>query len=415
MHDEAPSASGASPDSAAPSTRLPLVVYVLALGTFLMLTTEFVVSGILPEIAADLDISLGQAGSLITIFAVGMVVGAPVMTLLTMRMSKKLTLLLALGVFVVGHVVVALGSNFTLLMTARFITALATGAFWAVSAVVASREAGPSLGSRAVGVVAAGGSLATVLGVPLGAFLAQHIGWRGTFWALGAAAVIAVAFIAQLVPRDTPTSPQGGKTSVLSELSDLRSGRLWLVLATCVATCGGVLATYSFVAPILTDQAGLSSSLVPLVLTGFGLGSFIGTLVCGRLGDKRPHTVTIAIPAATTLVLLAMTVLTGSAPVTIVLVVLLGMFGLSANGVLIHLAVSYAGRAGTLGSALAVASFNTGTAIGTAIAGTTLGTSLGLTGPALVGTIIIALALIPTITLALVSRRRQTTEPLPAH
>jgi predicted MFS family arabinose efflux permease len=382
--------------------RLPLVVYVLALGTFLMLTSEFVVAGILPEIAADLQISLAQAGSLITVFALGMIVGAPLMTMLTMRLSKRLTLVLALVVFVAGHVVVALASDFAILMIARFVTALATGAFWAVSAVVATRAVGPSLGSRAVGIVGAGGSLATVLGVPLGAFLAHHVGWRGTFWALAIAAAVAVVFVARLVPQDAPAHAP----TFRSELAGLRSLRLWLVLAACATTCGGVLATYSFIAPILIQQAGVSTTLVPLVLTGFGIGSFIGTIIAGRLGDTRPHLVTIVTPAATTLILLGIALFSGSSWLTVVLVVLLGLFGLSANTVLIHLAVRFAGKAATLGSALSVASFNAGTAIGTAIAGAALATPLGLTGPAMVGAVIVALTLIPTITLAVVSRRR---------
>ncbi|KXP11015.1 MFS transporter [Tsukamurella pulmonis] len=392
-----------------PSPRLPLVVHVLALGTFLMLTTEFVVAGILPEIAGDLNVSLGQAGSLITVFAVGMVVGAPLMTLLTIRMSKKRTLVLAMLVFVAGHVVVALATDLTTMMASRFVTALATGAFWAVSAVVASNAAGPASGTRAVGVVAAGGSLATVLGVPIGAMLAQHVGWRGTFWALAVAASIAVVFIARLVPEDRPRQ---GVATVRSELSDLRSGRLWLVLAACATTTGGVLAAYSFIAPVLVDQAGVSPSSVPLVLTGFGVGSFVGTLIGGRLGDARPHLVTVVIPVVTAVVLAAMALLAGSTTATVVLVVLLGLFGLSANSVLIHLAVRFAGRAATLGSGLAVAAFNAGTALGTTIAGATLTSPLGLTGPAVVGAVIVALTLAPTTALAVRGRHRRTSEPL---
>jgi DHA1 family inner membrane transport protein len=409
MHEEADVAPRPVPTAATVSSRsrLPLVVYILALGTFLMLTSEFVVAGILPEIAADLRISLSEAGALITVFAIGMIVGAPLMTLLTRRLSKRLTLVLALIVFAAGHVVVALGSDFVLLLAARFVTALASGAFWAVSAVVASRAAGPSLGSRAVGVVGAGGSLATVLGVPVGAFLAHHVGWRGTFWALAAAAAVAVFFVARLVPADHPSHQA---SSLGSELAGLRSARLWLVLTACMTTSGGVLATYSFIAPILIDQAGVSASLLPLVLTGFGLGSFIGTLLGGRLGDAHPHAVTIVTPTATTIVLLGIALLSGSAGSTIVLVVLLGLFGLSANSVLIHLAVRYAGEAATLGSALSVASFNAGTAIGTAIAGSLLTTSLGLTGPAVVGTVVVALTLIPAIALAVVSRRGATAD-----
>lgn len=398
----APAGGPRIPDAATPDRRLPLVVHVLALGTFLMLTTEFVVAGILPEIAGDLGISWGQAGSLITVFAVGMIIGAPVMTLATMRISQKLTLLLALVVFVAGHVFVALGSSLSALLVARFVTALATGAFWAVAAVVASRAAGPALGSRAVGIVAAGGSLATVLGVPLGAYVAQQVGWRGTFWALAAAAALAVVLVERLVPRDEPHAPSA---TMLSELVDLRSGRLWLVLAACVTTTGGVLAAYSFVAPVLVERAGLSASLVPLVLTGFGVGSFVGTIVGGRLGDAHPHLVTVVTPAVTTLVLLAMALLTGSTGATIALLVVLGLFGLSANSVLIHLAVGFAGRAATLGSALSVAAFNVGTAIGTAVAGAVIASPLGLTGPTLVGAAFVALTLIPVGVLALLARR----------
>lgn len=383
--------------------KLPVVVYVLALGTFLMLTSEFVVAGILPMIAGDLKVSVAQAGSLITVFAIGMVIGAPLMAMLTMRMSRQLTLVLALIVFVIGHIVVALGPDFTLLLVARFVSALATGAFWAVSAVVATRAAGPSSGARAVGVVGAGGALATVLGVPLGAFVAQLVGWRGTFWALAAAAAVATVLVARLVPHGAPAAQT---TSIRAELAGLRSGRLWLALAACAATCGGVLAAYSYIAPILTDQAGVNAAQVPLVLTGFGMGSVIGTLLAGRFGDAHPGPITIITPAVTTILLLGISLLPGSPWLTSALVVLLGLFGLSANSVLIHLAVRFAGKAATLGSALSVSAFNAGTAVGTAIAGAALLSPLGTTGPGLVGTIIAALTLIPAIALAIATRRR---------
>lgn len=382
--------------------RLPLVVYVLAGGTFLMLTTEFVVAGILPEIAGDLGISLTQAGLLITVFALGMIVGSPVMTMLTLRLSKRLTLVIALAVFVIGHVVVALGSDFAVLLVARFVTALATGAFWAVSAVVATRAAGPSSGARALGIIGGGGALATVLGVPIGALVAQAVGWRGTFWVLAAAAVLAMVFVAVLVPHDTP---EPGSTSIRSELAGLRSGRLWLALLACATTTGGVLAAYSYISPILTDQAGVPGTYVPWVLTGFGVGSFIGTLLGGRWGDAHPRLVTIVTPAVTIVLLFGISLFSGMPWLTIALVVLLGLFGLSANSVLIHLAVGFAGRAATLGSALSVSAFNAGTAVGTAIAGAMLLTPLGIRGPATIGTIIVALTLIPTIALAVIRRR----------
>ncbi|MBE1582973.1 MFS transporter [Nonomuraea angiospora] len=327
-----------------PPARLPSVIYVLALGTFLMGTTEFVVAGLLPQIAGNLQVSVAQAGLLITVFAVGMIVGAPLMAMLTLRLPKRLTLMLALGVFAAGHVV----------------------------------------------------------GVPLGAFAGQLMGWRGPFWALAALAAAAIALIARAVPHDGPAQHAG---SLRSELAALRSGRLWLVLAACATTTGGVLAAYSYISPLLTGRAGLSAGLLPLALVGFGVGALAGSIVGGRLGDARPHTVTIVAAAGATLLLLAICLLSGYAAATVLLVALLGFFGLGANPVLMSLAVRFAGRAPVLASALTISAFNFGTAVGSWIAGLALGSSLGTTGPAVVGTAIAALTLIPTIAIALTRRR----------
>ena len=383
--------------------RLPLVVYVLAVGTFLMLTTEFVVAGILPDIADDLGVSLARVGSFITVFAVGMIVGAPVMTMATARLSARFTLVLALSIFVVGHLWVALASDVEQIVIARLLTGLATGAFWAVAAVVASRAAGPAMGSRAVAVVAAGGSLATVLGVPIGAYIAQLVGWRGTFWALAVGAVLVTVLVLRCVPRDERDTAAGA--SLLADLAGLLSVRLWLVLLACVTTSGGVLALYSFIAPVLIDRSGVAASVVPLVLTAFGVGSFLGTLVAGRLGDSSPHAVTIITPAVSTALMAVILLFSSQAWAMISAITLLGVFGLSANGVLIHLAVRFSGTAASLGSALSVAAFNLGTAVITPIAGSTLESPLGLDGPATVGTTVLALTLIPTTALALLARR----------
>ncbi|MFH9468991.1 MFS transporter [Streptomyces clavifer] len=384
-------------------TRLPLVVHVLAMGTFLMGTTEFVVAGLLPEIAGDLQVGVARAGLLITVFAVGMIVGAPLMAMLTLRLPSRLTLMIALGVFAAGHVVVAVGSHFTLLLAARFVTALATGAFWAVANVVAARAVGPAASSRALGVVGAGAMLANVVGVPLGAFAGQLMGWRGPFWALAVLGAAAVALIARHVPHE---GRAGKAVSIRTELSALRSGRLWLVLAACATTTGGVMSAYTYISPLLTGRAGLAAGLVPLVLAGFGVGALAGFLAGGRLGDHRPYMTTIVAPAVTTVLLLAICLLSGRAAPTIALVVLLGLFGLGANPVLISLGVRFAGRAPTLGSALTVSAFNLGTAIGSWSAGRALVSPLGVTGPAVIGTAIAALTLIPTVAITLVQRRR---------
>ena len=399
-----PAGSAVSPAAPAGSqARLPLVVYALAAGTFLMLTTEFVVAGLLPEIAGDVQVRVAQAGLLITVFAVGMVVGAPTMAVLTRRMPPRATLMLALLVFAGGHLVVALGSSFVLLLAARFVTAVATGAFWSVASVAATGAPGPRAGARALGQVGAGGMLANVVGVPLGAFTGQLSGWRGPFWALAALSLAAVALIARSVPHEARDQQA---VSLRSELAALRSGRLWLVLAACATTTGGVLSVYSYISPLLTDRAGMAVGLVPLVLVGFGVASLIGTVYGGRLGDVAPHATTVVVAAATTVILLALALLSTLTVPTVVLVVLLGLVGLSANPVLTSLAVRFAGVAPTLGVAMSVSAYNLGTAVGSSIAGVTLGSSLGATGPAVVGAVIAAITLLPAVTVARVRRVR---------
>lgn len=382
--------------------KLPLVVYVLTLGTFLMATTEFVVAGLLPEIATDLNISVGQAGLSITVFAIGMIVGAPLMSMLTLRLPPRATLSLALATFVFGHVVVAMASSFPVILVARFVTALATGAFWAVANIVASRAAGPSANSRALGVVGAGGMLASVVGVPAGAVAGQVVGWRGPFWVLAALSIAAAGLIMHTVDH---SRPEPGSVSIRSELAGMRSLRLWLALAACATVTGGVLSTYSYISPLLTDRTGLPTGVVPLILVGFGIGALGGSLLGGRAGDRRPHVTTIVAAAASTVILAAVCVLAGSAVPTLVLLVLLGLVGLGANPVLIALSVHYAGTASTLGSSLSISAFNLGTAVGSGVAGLSLGTALGVTGPAVVGTVIVSRTLIPVITLAVLARR----------
>src|SRR5215213_4759158 len=185
-----------------PKTSLPPVVPLLAVGAFLMCTTEFMIAGLLPQMAADFGVRPSQVGLLITAFAVGMIVGAPVMAVATLRLPQRATLVLALAIFAAGHVIAALSGSLALLFAARVLTAVVTGAFWAVASVVATRAAGPEASSRALGMMGSGVALATVLGVPLGSLAGDHLGWRGTFWALAALAVVVAAVIGRFTPDD---------------------------------------------------------------------------------------------------------------------------------------------------------------------------------------------------------------------
>jgi DHA1 family inner membrane transport protein len=392
-----PSAAGT------PTGKLPFVVWVLAAGTFLMGTTEFVIAGLLPEIAGDLGVGLSRAGLLITAFAVGMIVGGPTTALATLRLPRRLTLVLALALFALGHVVAALSTSFTVVLAARVVTALATGAFWAVGFVIATAAAGPARATRAVGVMMGGLTLANVVGVPIGSFVGRYTGWRGPFWALAVLAALAAVFVARFVPA----TEQRAELSVRAEVRALRQGRLWLALAAAVLIMGGVLATYTYITPLLTDRAGIPSGAVPSVLIVFGLGALGGTAIGGRLGDRRPMATTITAAAVTALALFLLIPLSTGPATAVVLVFLMALAGFTVNPVVTSLTVRFAGDAPTLTSALSTSAYNTGIAVGSALAGRALNTSLGLTGPALVGAVSAALTLLPLIALALGGTRRQ--------
>ncbi|KPI22014.1 major facilitator superfamily MFS_1 [Actinobacteria bacterium OK006] len=379
------------------SGKLPLVVWVMSAGTFLMGTTEFVIAGLLPEMAGDLGVSVARTGLLITAFAVGMIVGAPLMAIATLRLPQRSTLVMALVIFSVGHVIAALSSSFTILLVARVVTALATGAFWSVGAVVATAAAGPAAGSRALGVMNGGMTIANVIGVPLGAWAGQFIGWRGPFWVLAVLSAAAVPAILRLMPaverHEVP--------SIRAEFAALRQGRIWLALSAAALIMGGLMATYSYISPLLTDRAGIPSGAVALVLVGFGVGALLGTTTGGRFGDRRPSATTLTGAALTALVLLLLVPLSTSAVATVILVVLMGLTGFTVVPVVTALAVRFGGSAPTLAAALTVSAFNTGTAVGSWAAGISLDSSLGQTGPALVGAVVATLTLVPLTVLAL--------------
>ncbi|WP_329600132.1 MFS transporter [Streptomyces pseudovenezuelae] len=383
--------------------KLPFVVPLLALATFLMITSEFIIAALLPEMSLDLGVSVSTAGLLITAFAVGMIVGAPTISLATLRLPRRSTLVLALAVFAVGHVIAALSSSFTIVLAGRVITALATGTFMSVGSVVATSAAGPAAASRAMGVMMSGMSLAIVAGVPLGSWVGQAIGWRGTFWALAALAVVAALVIGRFIPAAERAE---ATPSVRSQLAVLRHGRMWLVLAATALVTGGFMAAYSYISPLLTERTGISEGAVPLVLVGFGVGALLGTNITGRLGDRKPLATFITTSVASVLVLLLLIPLSTSPVATVVLVVLLGVTGLGITSIATPLAVRFGHSSPALAAALTVSAFNVGIALVSWLAGTTLGTSLGVTGPEVVGAVMAGLGLIPLLVLAAIRATR---------
>ncbi|MGN9846884.1 MFS transporter [Nonomuraea sp. H19] len=399
-----------SPSQDSRSRRLPLVVWVLAAGTFLMSGTEFVVAGLLPEIADDLGVSVSQAGLLVTTFAAGMIIGPPAMAIATLRLPRRSTLVLALVVFALGHVVAALSSDFAVVLVSRVVTALATGAFWCLATVMAAIAAGPTATSRAMGLLMGGLTVANVVGVPLGSWLGQVSDWRAPFWVLAALSAGAAAVVGRFIPDEPRQQPP----SVRAEFAALRQRRLWLVLGFIALLLGGVLATYSYISPLLTDRAGVPIGSVPLVLAAYGVGAVLGTAAGGRVGDDRPLATMIVSAGATTLILCLLVFFSTSPGVTVVLVILLGVTGFAATPVLGALVVRFAGSAPTLATSLGSAASNVGVTIGSWAAGIALASSLREAGPPLVGTVAAVLTAVPLTALALMhATRSETPSPQP--
>ncbi|WP_067659230.1 MFS transporter [Nocardia harenae] len=395
--------------------RLPVLVYVLAAGIFLMGTTEFMIAGLLPDVAGDLGVDIARAGLLVTAFAIGMILGPPVMALATLRLPARATLIGALAVFAAGHLVAALSDAFTVVTVSRVVTALATGTFWATGAVVAAGVAGPGASARALAVMSGGLSLAVVAGVPLGTFAGQFTGWRGPFWILAVLAVPAGVAVLRFTPRSFGNDED--PVPVRAEIAAVRRWRVWAVLAAITLAQAGFLGAYSFISPLLTDRAGISTAAVPLVLAGFGLGALSGTALGGRVGDRWGlGTIATAI-AATSILLLVLAATASHSAIVVAIVVLLGASGLGANPVLIAQTMRFAGAGSRLASSLATAAFNLGTAAGSALAATTLSTALGRTGPAVLGAALTATALIPIAVLAAARAPRtgDDTPPRPGH
>jgi DHA1 family inner membrane transport protein len=337
---------------------------------------------------------------LVSVFAFGLASGAPLMTILTLRLSRRMTLSLALLLFAVGQFVIALSHDYAVVLAARFLTAFVAGGFWAVAAVVATRLVHPAANARALAVTYSGGTLATVLGASLGSLLGQLLGWRTAFTALGALILVIAALIVWLVPADRP---EHRTTSIGREFAALRSGRLWLVLLVSAGVNGGMLAIYSFVAPLLQDRTGLPGSTVPIGLALFGVGAVIGTILAARYSDRFPLRI-ILVAVSTTLPLMLLLLLLSTVPApTLLLLGLLGITSFLGNPMLVALAVRYGGAAPNLATAISTTAFNLGVTISTSIAAGAFA-AVGPTGPVIVGAATFGLLFIPLLALVTLDR-----------
>ncbi|WP_410650500.1 Cmx/CmrA family chloramphenicol efflux MFS transporter [Amycolatopsis sp. cmx-4-54] len=353
---------------------MPLAVCVLGLSVFALGTSEFMITGLLPGMAADLNVGIPEAGLLISAFAIGMVVGAPLLAIATLRVPRRATLMALLVVFGLSHVVGALGSGYALLFATRVVSAVACAGFWAVAAATAVALVPVERRGRALAILVGGLTVANIAGVPAGTFLGQHAGWRAAFWAVTVLTVIALIGVFALVPE---TQNGKDKADVATELRLYRGGRFWLALGVIALAQAMIFATFSYLAPLLTEVAGLPESWVPGVLSLFGLGALIGITAGGRLADARPFATLYGGLAVALLALVLLAISGPATPVAILAVFLFGVAGFGVNPALNVRAFAVAGNAPTLVGASTTAAFNVGNTLGPWLGGESIDAGLG--------------------------------------
>ncbi|MEW2176651.1 Cmx/CmrA family chloramphenicol efflux MFS transporter [Streptomyces sp. NPDC005406] len=369
---------------------MPFSVYALGLAVFAQGTSEFMLSGLLSSISEDLHVSVPAAGLLTSAFAVGMVLGAPAMALLGRNWPRRRALLSFLGVFAAVHVIGAVTSSYGVLLATRVLAAVANAGFWAVALVTAVALAGPAARARATSVVVGGVTVACVAGVPAGAWLGGEWGWRAAFWAVALVALPAIAVIAATIPAGRPAASLPG---AYAELRTLTEPRLLLTLLTSALVQGATFCAFSYLEPVARHVTGFGSAWVPALLALFGVGSFIGVAVCGRIIDSRPLA-----PAAAGLGALAVgwtlfAAGAGSPAAVVALVVVQGMLAFGTGTALISHVFRLAGGAPTLAGSFSTAAFNVGAALGPWLGGLAIDAGFGFRSPLWVSALLMVLAL----------------------
>ena len=385
---------------------MPFALYLLALAVFAMGTSEFMLAGLVPDIAAGLGVTVGAAGLLTSAFAIGMVIGAPAMAVLARRWPARTSLLGCVVAFALCHVVGALTPNFTVLFGSRVVAALANAGFLAVALSTAAALVAADQKGRALSVLLGGTTVATIAGVPGGAVLGELLGWRSAFWTIALLCLPAALGIWHGIPgrSEGNSGPAVGDPPLRAELALLKSPRLAVAVLLAALVNAGTFAAFTFLAPIVTDVAGLPQLWVPVVLVLFGFGSFIGVTVAGRFSDRRPG---LVIGVGGPVLVVGWIALAASAAHPVMLLILVLVQGISAFAVgstLIARLLYAASGAPTMGGSYATAALNVGAACGPALGAASLTGPAGNLGPVWVAVALTGIALM--VVLAIMIRRR---------
>lgn len=377
---------------------MPLALLALTISAFAIGTTEFVIVGLVPTIAEQMGISLPSAGLLVSIYALGVAIGAPVLTALTARLPRKQLLILLMALFTAGNLLAWLAPGYNTLVVARLLTGLAHGVFFSIGSTIATGLVAREKAASAIAIMFGGLTVALVTGVPLGTFIGQHFGWRETFLAVAGLGVIALIASMLLIPKAIPMQPVAG---LKAQLSVLTHPRLLMIYAITALGYGGVFTAFTFLAPMMQSLAGFSPSAVSFILLGYGVAVAIGNIWGGKLADKQgaiPALTLIFAALAVLLLIFQFTVSIHYAALVTVLVMGIFAFG-NVPGLQVYVvqkAGEYTPGAVDVASGLNIAAFNVGIALGSIVGGQTV-EHYGLASTPWIGAVIVAVALILTI------------------
>ncbi|TVU59108.1 MFS transporter [Paenarthrobacter nitroguajacolicus] len=381
---------------------MPAGLIALALGGFGIGLTEFVIMGLLPEVAADFQVSEASAGWFISGYALSVTVGALLVTAAVTRLPRKPVLIGLLVLFIAGNFLSAIADTYTAMLIGRIVAALCHGAFFGIGSVVAASLVPAHKKAGAIAIMFTGLTAANVLGVPFGTLLGQNFGWRSTFWAITAIGVVALLGIALMVPKAS-TEPAKG---LRSELGAFKSGQVWLSIIVTILGFGGMFGAFTYIAFTLTEVSGFESSAVPWLLVLFGGGLFVGNFLGGRAADKALDKTLIVILAGLVVVLVFFALTAGNSTATLISLALMGGFGFATVPGLQMRVMHFASTAPTLASGANIGAFNLGNALGAWLGGVTITAGLGYTSPIWAGAGITVAALLVMLAAAATAKRR---------
>ncbi len=386
---------------------MPLPLLILALSSFAIGTTEFVIMGLLPDVAGDLGVSIPSAGWLVTGYALGVAIGAPFMALATARLPRKAALVVLMGIFIVGNLLCAIASDYNVLMFARVVTALSHGAFFGIGSVVAAGLVAPNKRASAVALMFTGLTLANVLGVPLGTALGQAAGWRSTFWVVTLIGVVALIGLLRFLPGNRDEA----KLDMVAELSALKGAGIWLSLSMTALFAASMFTLFTYIAPLLGDVTGISPRGVTYTLLLIGLGLTVGNIIGGKLADRRLGATLVGVFAAMAVVSTALSWTAVAVIPTEITLFLWAAAAFAAVPALQINVVTFGKSAPNLVSTLNISAFNVGNALGAWIGGAVIAGGLGLTSVPLAAAALAVLALIVTL---ITFRQTRTPDLAPA-